>query len=360
MKVALVHHWLVTMRGGEKVLEEIAGLYPQADIFTLVYNKCGVSDKLRQHRIFTSWLNKIPFADRIYPNLLPLFPFAIQSLDLRNYDLVISSDASLMKGVRVRKDAIHICYCHSPPRYLWDMEEVYLENAGIIKRTVAKCIFPWLRRWDYKAAQGVDCFIANSEFVQRRIKKHYNQKAVVVYPPVTEPDTPLSDKTESYYLVAGQLVSYKRTELAIEAANILQRELVVLGEGPQLPRLKKIAGPTIKFIGWQPDVALEEYMARCRALIFPGEEDFGIVPVEAQLMGRPVIAFGQGGARETINELTGMFFSEQTPKALANCMQKFEAKEESFVPAKIRLHAQRFSKEIFKDNFMRVVNNALQ
>jgi glycosyltransferase involved in cell wall biosynthesis len=348
------------MRGGERVLEALADLFPRADIFTLVCDPGRISEGLRRHRIVTSWLDRIPLARRFYPDLLPLFPAAVESLDLRRYDLVITSDASLVKGVRVRPGAVHVCYCHSPPRYLWDMEEEYLRGAGVLARAAARALFPRLRRWDRSAAQGVDRFAANSEHVRRRIRRHYGRDAVVIHPPVERFDPPRPLEAGGFYLFVGQLVPYKRADLAVAAANALERELVVIGEGPEQTRLRRLAGPTVKLLGRQPDHVVRRHMASCRALLFPGEEDFGIVPVEAMLAGRPVVAYGRGGALETVADgLSGLFFDAQTPDSLADAVRLFERKERAFDGAAIRRHASRFTGEAFGERFSRLVSDTL-
>jgi len=361
MRVALVHHWLITMRGGEKVLESLSEMFPHSDIFTLFYREEGISAELNKHRITASVLNYIPLSHRFYPNLLPLYPMACRTLDLRGYDMVISSDSSLIKGVRIPQGTPHICYCHSPPRYLWEMEDVYLKDTSLLKRMAAKAIFPKLRTWDYSSAQKVDFFIANSEFVKKRINRYYGRKAEVIYPPVSQKPVPSDVEQKDYFLLLGQLVPYKRPDLAVEAFSNTGRKLIVIGEGPELGRLKKQAGPSIRFMGWQDDNAVRRYLASCRALVFPGEEDFGIVPVEAQMMGRPVIAFGRGGALETvINRETGLFFDSQDEKSLVGALNEFEQIEHKFSPERIKLHSSQFDPNLFKNRFQKFVNTVME
>ena len=357
MKIALLHHWLVGMRGGEKVLEAICELYPEADIFTLVYDPPSVSSALLRHQIKASWLNKLPFAAKLYPNLLPLYPLAAKSLDVGGYDLVISSDSSLIKTARVSPQAIHVCLCYSPPRYLWDMADLYLEKANWVKKIAALITFPWLKRQDFEAAQKVDYFVAISAHVQDRIRRHYHRDSRIIFPPVDSSIgagtlTTRDSKNRDFYLVLGQLVHYKRADLAVQALNKLGRRLVVIGDGPERERIEKMAGQNIKLLGWQSDEVVHGHLASCRALIFSGEEDFGLVPVEAQMAGRPVIAYGKGGALETvIDGATGLFFSEQTPDSLADAINRFEDIEEKFSPEKIRALAMRFDKQIFLAEF---------
>jgi glycosyltransferase involved in cell wall biosynthesis len=361
VNVALVHHWLITMRGGEKVLEAIAELFPTADIFTLFYDPREISGQLNKHRITASVLNRIPLSHRIYPVLLPLYPLACRSLDLRGYDLVISSDSSLVKGVNIPPGVPHICYCHSPPRYLWEMEDVYLEQSFFVKRMAAKAVFPLLRRWDRYSAQKVDLFIANSEFVRDRIRRYYDRAAEVIYPPVTPMPIASNNERKDLYLFLGQLVPYKRADLAVKVFTKTGLPLVVIGEGPELARLKRMAGPSINFLGWQDNKTVRRYLASCRALIFPGEEDFGIVPIEAQMMGCPVIAFAGGGALETvIDRETGLFFQNQDEPSLVNALKEFEHIEHMFSPDRIRQHSFKFDSSHFKEKFHRAVESTLE
>jgi len=353
MKTALVHPWLIRMRGGEKALEAIAALRPEAAIHTLVCDPPRLSAALRARDIRTSWLDALPGATRRYPQLLPLHPAAYASLDLRGADLVLTNDSSLAKTVRVPPGAVHVCYCLTPPRYLWDMPDVYLARVGPFQRAVAATLLPRLRRLDREAAGRVRHFIAISEHVRERIRRHYGRESVVIYPPV-EPFDPPPVPPGGFYLAVGQLVPYKRMDLAVEAAKQLGRRLVVIGEGPERGRLESIAGPGTSFLGWQDDATVRRHYAACRALLFPGEEDFGIVPVEAQMAGRPVIAFRKGGALETVVEHeTGLFFDRPEPGALAETMLFFERREGDFDPAHARRNAMRFRPAVFRDALSR-------
>jgi glycosyltransferase involved in cell wall biosynthesis len=348
------------MRGGEKTLEAIARLYPEAEIFTLFYDPLGISEELRRRRIRVSVLNRLPWASHIYPNLLPLYPLGCRSLDLRGYDLVISSDASIVKGVRVDPGTPHICYCHSPPRYLWNMQDVCLEHAGALRRLAARALAPWLRRWDQRAAQRVTQFVANSQNVRRRIRSYYGREATVIYPPVEPFGSPEGAAPGDHYLFVGQLVPYKRADLAVEAFSQLGRRLLVIGAGPELPRLRRRAGPNVEFLGWQPDEVVRRHLAGCRALVFPGEEDFGIVPVEAQMAGRPVIAYGAGGALETIVKgATGLFFDSPTAESLMEAIVRFEGWEGQFSPDDARRNALRFEAGVFRNAFREFVDARL-
>lgn len=359
-RVAIVHYWLVTMRGGEKVVEELCKLFPEADIFTLVCDPEKLSPLLRSKTIRTSFLQRFPGARRHYTKLLPLMPFALEQLDLQAYDLVISSESGPAKGVITRPDALHICYCHSPMRYIWDHYHIYRRDLGRIGRLVMTLTAPLLRTWDVTTAARVDAFVANSAHVARRIRRFYNRDSTVIHPPVAVDDFhPVAERGD-FYLCAGQLVSYKRVDLAVRVFSQTGRRLVVIGEGAQMAELKRIAGPSVEFLGFQPFSALRDHLARCRALVFPGEEDFGILPVEAMASGRPVIAFDAGGARETVpSEAVGVKFAEQTEASLAAALDRFEGIEDGFDPAAIRRHAEGYSAEIFRSRMRRFIDEQL-
>jgi len=347
-KVALVHHWLVGMRGGEKVLEALCEIFPHADIFTLVCDEARISEKLRRHRIITSFIQRLPFGLRRFRAYLPLFPLAAEQLDLSGYDLVVSSDASLIKAVRAPAGAPHVCYCHSPPRYLWDLYDVYRrEEANLLQKLLMPPVAHYLRMADHLAAQRVDHFIANSRAVAARINRHYRRPARVIYPPVdVEFFAQARRAPEDFYLFVGQLVAYKKADLAIQAATQMGRKLVVIGDGPQRARLERLAGPTVRFVGWASDELLRDHYARCRALVFPNEEDFGIVPVEAQAAGAPVIALARGGALETVRDgVTGIHFEAQNTAGLIEAIQRFERSE--FDPQACRENARQFDRSIF-------------
>jgi glycosyltransferase involved in cell wall biosynthesis len=352
MKIAIVHYWLVNMRGGEKVIEALCELFPQADIYTHVYCPENISGIIKKHKIFTTFIQKLPFACKIYQTYLPLMPLALEQLDLQSYDLVISSESGPAKGVITRPDALHICYCHSPMRYLWDMYPSYFQNAGRFTKIIMLALIPFLRIWDYSSAARVDYFVANSHFVARRIKKYYRREAEVIHPPLSTGDFSVSEIRDDYYLMVGQLVAYKRADVAVEAFNRCGKRLVIIGEGPQQAALKKAANANINFMGRQPFEVIKEHYSRCRALIFPGIEDFGIVPLEAMASGRPVIAFKKGGATESVIEnKTGIFFDMQTPESLLDAVERFENIEHKFDPDIIRNHARKFDKAIYKDKF---------
>lgn len=348
MKVAIVHYWLIKMRGGEKVLEALCEMFPEADIFTHVYCPGRISDVINSHKISTSLIQKLPFSTRLYQSYLPLMPLALKKLDLSEYDLVISSESGPAKGVSVKAGAKHICYCHTPMRYVWDMYDEYRINAGLLARIIMPLLIGWLRRWDKKTSRGVDQFVANSRFVQSRIKNIYGRDSKVIYPPVEIGRFDVSEVVGDYYLYAGELTHYKQPQLAIEAFNKSGRKLLVIGEGALENELKLLAKSNIKFLGRQSLTQLKLYFSQCKALIFPGIEDFGIIPVEVMASGRPVIAYRDGGALETVIEFeTGLFFDEQTIDSLNNSLKQFEKDKQNFVPAVIKMSAERFSKERF-------------
>ncbi len=370
LRVAIVHYWFVKFRGGERVAEALAEMFPQADLYTLVLDPDALPPSLRGRNFTTSFLQNVPGIQRHYKKLLPLFPLALEQFNLDDYDLVISSESGAAKGVLTRPHTCHICYCHTPMRYIWDMYHQYRAKPGMgrVARVVFSLSAHYMRLWDYAAAARVDYFVANSRNVAGRIGKHYRREATVINPPVAVCAGYISPKVEDYYLVVGQLVDYKRVDLAIEACNRLRRPLRIIGEGDEFARLRSRAGPTVKFLGHLPDRELRENYARCRALLFPGEEDFGIVPVEAQSFGRPVIAFGRGGALETVvggfatvprapESSSGVFFAQQSADSLADAILSFESNEGRFSPAFIRRHAERFSVSRFKNELATFISH---
>jgi glycosyltransferase involved in cell wall biosynthesis len=354
VRVVLAHHWLVGMRGGEKVLEEISLLFPDAPIYTLVARPDKLSARLQAHPLHTSWLQRVPGGPSHYRKLLPFFPSAISALKVHPpVDLVLSSDASVIKGLSYPPGTPQVCYCHSPPRYLWDLQDDYAQSAeagGAAGRALFRATVPRVREFDRRAAARVTHFIANSAFVRNRIRDYYGREAEVIHPPVALDEFALADRpAEDFYLIVSQLTPYKRVDIAVEAFNRLGRTLVVIGEGSERRRLEAMAGKNIVFLGAQPFSVLKDHYRRCRALVFPGIEDFGIVPLEAQASGRPVIAYGKGGVLETVVPgVTGLFFPEQTPERLIEAVEKFEAERERFEPAACRQQAERFSPGRFR------------
>jgi glycosyltransferase involved in cell wall biosynthesis len=348
MKVAIVHYWLVGMRGGEKVLEALCDMFPQADIFTHVYVPEAVSDKIRSHRVTTSFISSLPRPARFYKKYLPLMPLALEQIDLRGYDLVISSESGPAKGIIPPDSAVHLCYCHSPMRYIWNMYSEYRERSGLITRTMMPFLAHYLRMWDVTVAARVDQFVANSQTVAGRIRRYYGRDAAVVAPPVDIAAFEVVKDTEigDYMLMVGELVAYKRPDLAVRAFNQMGTKLVIIGGGEMLNEIQRLAGPTVTVMGPRPFAELRHHYARCQALIFPGEEDFGIVPVEAMASGRPVVAYGRGGATETVVAgRTGVFFQEQSVEAIVAATKTVQ--ETSFDPQVIAAHAASFSTERF-------------
>ena len=348
MKVAIIHYWFVSQRGGEKVVEKLCELFPECDIYTHVLDKSSLPGSLLGYKIKTSFINKLPFSKYIYKYYLPLMPLALEQFDLQQYDLVISSESGPAKGVLTSSSALHVCYCHTPMRYAWDMYHEYMQSFGLIKRMLMVPFLHYIRLWDRASADRVDRFVANSVNVARRIAKHYRRESVVVYPPVDVDAFSICHEKDDYYLMVGQMVDYKRADLAVKAFSRMGRRLVVIGEGEQLRKLRGIAGENVEFLGRQSFDVLRSHYSRCRALVFPGEGDFGIVPVEAMTSGRPVIAYGRGGALETVVDgRTGIFFHEQTEEALMEAVERFEMVENSFRPEDIRSHALQFGSERF-------------
>jgi glycosyltransferase involved in cell wall biosynthesis len=361
MRVAIVHYWLVGMRGGEKVVEGLCKLYPQADIFTHVVVPAAISEELLAHEIKTSLIARLPRATTWYKKYLPLMPLALEQLDLREYDLIISSEAGPAKGIIPPPQALHVCYCHSPMRYVWNMYHEYRSSAGRIARIAMPFLTHYLRMWDQSAAARVDAFVANSHNVAARIRQYYRRDARVVYPPVdSDGFGPVSEQgPQDFYLMAGELVSYKRPDLAVRTFNALGKRLVVIGGGEMLDALRRQARGNIEFLGPQPFDRLRDHYRRCRALIFPGEEDFGIVPVEAMASGRPVIAFGHGGATETVvDSVTGVLFEKQTLDDLADAVARFEKIE--FDPREIARHAHAFGRARFASQMQAAIDAACE
>jgi glycosyltransferase involved in cell wall biosynthesis len=360
MRVAIIHYWLVGMRGGEKVLEAICKIYPQADIYTHVYDKASISAAINSHTIYPTFINSLPYAKRMYKKYLPLMPMALEQLDLSQYDLVISSESGPAKGVIPNSPAVHICYCHSPMRYVWNMYHEYYRKSGIMTRLMMPPLAHRLRAWDIGTASRVDHFAANSVTVANRIRSYYRRDADVIHPPVdTQAFRPVPmQEVGDYYLMVGELVGYKRPDLAVEAFNLMKKKLVVIGGGEMLDYLRKIAGPTVTIMGSQSFDVLKYHYARCRALIFPGEEDFGIVPLEAMASGRPVIAFGRGGATETVIEgRTGVFFKDQTVETLIDAIDRLERMD--FDPADAVTRAADFATPVFIRKFSNFAYKAL-
>ena len=359
MKIAIVHDWLVGMRGGEKCLEAFCELFPDAELYTLVYDAEKVSPTIRRMKVHTSWLNGLPVIKNQFRYFLPLFPAAIEAFNLSNYDLILSSSHCVAKGIFPHR-ALHLAYIHAPMRYVWDLHDAYFPSGISFTRAAMSACRPYLQRWDVNSAGRVDHFIANSRNVAAKISRLYEKPAKVIYPPVDTKKFQIRSKQEPYYLVVSALVPYKRIELAIAAFNDLKLPLKIAGDGPLRKSLERAAGQNIEFLGWVDDNSLAELYGSCQALIFPGEEDFGIVPLEAQASGRPIIGYGKGGLLETVIALdacagvstwqsgpTGILFPEQTTEGLVAAVELFERATDAFDPAKIKRHAAGFSRERF-------------
>lgn len=364
MRVAIVHDWFVVYAGAERVVEQLLEIYPQADLFGLVdflpdHDRAFIANR----PVRTSFLQRLPFARQRYRDYLPLFPLAIEQFDLRGYDLVISSSYAVAKGVITSPDQLHICYCHSPMRYAWDLREEYLEERGIARgwrSALVRLILHRLRVWDAVTSGGPDHYIANSEFVRARIQKFYRRPATVIHPPVdVHRFRPIADK-DNFYLTVSRAVPYKKVPLIVKAfRDMPTRRLVVIGDGPEVAKVRAAAdgAPNIEVLGFQANDVVESHMRRARAFIFAAMEDFGIVPLEAQACGTPVIAYGAGGSLETVrglghaNRPTGVFFEEHTPEAIKEAVERFEKNSDFFSPEQCREHALRFSPDRFRREF---------
>lgn len=362
MKVALIHYWLVGMRGGERVLESLCRMFPDADIFTHVVDRDKISPLLARHTIKTTFIARLPAARRLYQSYLPLMPMALEQLDLSGYDLIISSESGPAKGIIPAPETVHLCYCHSPMRYIWDHYPIYRAQSGLLKRLVMAPLFHYLRIWDESSSVRTDKYLANSNFVKKRIRKYYNRDAEVVWPPVAVEQfkpVPLDDVSD-FYLWAGQLVRYKRPDVMIEAFNRNKRKLVVIGEGEERQALERIAGENITFLGSTSFSDLKHHLSRCKALIFPGEEDFGIVPVETQASGRPVIGYGRGGILDTvIDGKTGILYEECSVDGLLQAIDRFEQSDlsTSCISDCVE-NASRFNEENFQAGVQRALADA--
>lgn len=351
MKIAIIHDWLTVYAGAEKTLEQILKLYPQADIFTIV-DFLPQKDRgfLNGHKITTSFIQKLPFAKSKYRTYLPLMPLAVEQFDLSGYDLVISSSHAVAKGVITGPDQKHICICYSPIRYAWDLQHQYLRESGLdkgLKGWISKYLLHRIRLWDLRTANGVDHFIAISDFIARRIWKVYRRESVVIYPPVNVEAFELHEKKEDFYLTASRMVPYKKIDLIVETFSAMpDKKLIVIGDGPDFEKIRSYAGPNITLMGYQPFEVLRNHMQRAKAFVFAAEEDFGITPVEAQACGTPVIAFGKGGALETVDDgVSGIFFDTQSVESLCEAVKRFEMM--TFNTAKVSMHARKFSEERF-------------
>jgi glycosyltransferase involved in cell wall biosynthesis len=362
MKVAFVHDWLVTYAGAERVLEQMLLCLPQADLFTLV-DALPPAERgfLGERRVHTSFLQRLPGARAHHRRFLPLMPLAVEQLDLSAYDVVISSSHAVAKGVLTGPDQLHICMCYSPIRYAWDLQHQYLKESGLdsgLKSWLARWLLHKIRMWDVRTAHGVDHFVAISDFIARRIHKVYRRSSTVIFPPVDIGAFELTAEKQDFYLTASRLVPYKKIPLIIEAFNRMpDKKLVVIGGGPEEKRCRELAGPNVHFMGYQGAEVLRSQLQQAKAFVFAAEEDFGIIPVEAQACGTPVIAYGKGGALETIrgpehDAPTGVFFDEQTASAICDAVAAFEAQQGRISPVACRSNAERFSQDRFRQQFL--------
>ena len=362
MKVAIIHEWLVIVGGAEKVLKAMLDVFPDADVYTLVAKK-EICDELglKWNKVHTSFIQKMPLGIKRYRFYLPLFPFAVEQFDLRGYDLIISSSHAVAKGVLTKAGQLHICYCHSPIRYVWDMYHEYLEISHLskgLKGWITRYLLHRVRIWDALSSQRPDYYISNSNYVGRRIRETYRRESVTIYPNVDVSKFELCEVKEDFYLTSSRLVGYKRIDLIVEAFNDMpDKKLVVIGGGPNLESIRQQAASNISVMGYQPFDVLKHYLQKAKAFVFAAEEDFGIVPIEAQACGTPVIAYGRGGSLETVvNNVTGLFFMEQTADAIIKAVEDFEMKCIHFNPVEIRLHTEKFSETCFKTHFKEFID----
>ena len=364
MKIAFVCDWLTGMRGGERCLEAMCEVFSQADIYTLVYYPENFNGEFDSHKVSTSFIQKLPGNDKNFRRYLPLFPKAIERFDFSGYDFVLSFSHCVAKSIIVPKEIPHVCYCHSPVRYAWDMRDDYISSLPRSKRLLANITLDWLKKWDLKTSTRPDHYIANSKFIRDRIMRNYGLDSKVVYPPVDCERFAVSKSNDDYYLVLSALVPYKRIDIAVEAFSGIDKKLVVVGKGSELEKLKEMATVNVEFVSDASDEEVNTILSNAKALLFPGVEDFGIVPVEAQACGKPVIAFGDGGALETVvgveqgvsEESTGIFFYEQTAQALLKAVNELEANYDKFSPETCRLNAESFNRARYKAEMISFVN----
>ena len=370
MKIAVIHEWLTNYAGSERVVEQILKLYPHADLFSLVdFLPDEKRDFIQDKKVHTSFIQNLPFSKNKFRAYLPLMPIAVEQFDLAPYDLVISSSHAVAKGVITGPNQLHISYVHSPIRYAWDFQHQYLRESGLskgIKSKFARLVLHYMRLWDVRTAHGVDGFVANSQFIARRIRKVYQREGVVIYPPVNTDAFDLHEEKEDFYLAASRLVPYKKLDLIVEAfTRMPEKQLIVIGDGPEMPKIIEKAGANVTIMGYQPFDVLRDHMQRAKAFVFAAEEDFGIMPVEVQACGTPVIAYGRGGALETVRPLgienpTGIFFKEQCSDAIVSAVEVFEDNQGYFIPTSIRANTLSFSEECFRTKFSAYVQSRVE
>ncbi|WP_175073504.1 glycosyltransferase family 4 protein [Terribacillus sp. AE2B 122] len=366
MKVAIVHDWLVTYAGAERVLEKMLDVYPDADLYSTVDY---LEDRafIKNKKVHTTFIQNLPFSKKKYRSYLPLMPLAIEQFDFSEYDLIISSSHAVAKGIITGPQQKHICMCYSPIRYAWDLQHQYLKETGLdrgIKSIIVRYLLHRIRIWDIRTSNGVDEFIAISNFIQDRISKIYRRNSTVIYPPVYIEDFSIGETKEDYYITASRMVPYKKMDLIVQAFNEMpNKKLIVIGQGPDYEKIKKIAKDNIHLLGYQDNKTLKEYLQKAKAFIFAAEEDFGIAPLEAQASGTPVIAYGKGGALETINsnseKPSGLFFKEQNVNSLIKAVKDFENNIEAYKPEYCRENAMRFSVERFTNEFKAFVEEKI-
>lgn len=362
--IGLVHDWLPVYAGAERVLEQMIEVFPGSDVYSLI--EALPDDQrsfLKGKSVTTSFIQRLPFSDRLYRHYLPFAPLAIEQFDLSDHDVVVSSNYAVAKGALTRADQLHISYVHSPMRYAWDLHHDYLRQGGALRwlrNLLARPLLHYLRFYDAATAPRVDVYVANSQHVARRIWKHYRRPAHVIHPPVNVDRFSVQHEKEDYYLTVSRLVSYKRVDLIVRAFNEMpEKQLIVVGDGPERDAIEAAAGANVDVVGYQPDEAVTHYMQNARAFVFGAEEDFGIVPVEAQACGTPVLAYGQGGSKETVDPgRTGLFFDRQTPEAVRRVVTEFERRRHQFDPTAIRAHAEQFDIASFRSRFSRLVRSA--
>jgi glycosyltransferase involved in cell wall biosynthesis len=361
MNVGIVHEWLASFAGSERVVEQMLEVFPSAELYSLV-DFLPEKDRhwLAQRQVHTSFIQRLPLARRKFRGYLPFMPLAIEQFDLARHDVVISSNHAVAKGVLTRADQMHVSYVHTPIRYAWDLQNEYLRESGLswgLRSAIVRMILHYVRLWDLAAASRVDTFVANSHYVAQRIWKTYRRPAEVIYPPVDIDAYPFCEDKEDFYVTASRLVPYKRVDLVVQAFTRSGRPLVVVGDGPEMDKIARLAGKNVKLLGYQSHEKLQSYMQRAKAFVFAADEDFGITPVEAQACGTPVIAFGRGGATETVVAgETGMFFREQTVESLNEAIEIFEATAANFEPELIRKHAEQFGIERFRRELFELVD----
>lgn len=360
LKIAIIHEWLVNYAGSERCVESFTNIWPNADVFTLVdfLDEKQRTIILKGKYANTSFIQKLPYARNKHRNYLPLFPFAIEQFNLSDYDIVISSSHAVAKGIKTNPKQLHICYCYSPMRYAWDNADEYLKG---LKGNVAKLFINYLRRWDIKSSKNPDYLVGISNYIKEKIKRIYNRDADVIYPPVDTDKFPLHTNKKEYYLAASRLVPYKKIDLIVEAfGKMLDKKLIVVGSGPEKEKILSKASPNVEVVGYQDFENLKTYLQKAKAFVFAAEEDFGIIVVEAMACGTPVVAFGTGGAAETvIDGVTGVLFQEQTTNSIIDAIKRFEMNYSSFNFAGISKHAEKFSRDNFENNIKKYVDEKI-